>query len=36
LPFGDDREDLDGIFLDVIEHPDLVDTQAVLRSVQPA
>ena len=34
--FGDDGEDLDGVFLDVIEHPYLVDTQAVLRPVQPA
>jgi hypothetical protein len=31
LGFGDDREDFDGGLCDVIEHPYLVNPQAILR-----
>jgi hypothetical protein len=33
---GDDREDLDFLAEDVIEHTDLVNAEAVLGSTQPA
>src|SRR6266536_4537961 len=36
LRLEDDDKDFDDPFRDVIEHPYLVNTQAVLRSVQPA
>ena len=34
--FRDDGEDFDGLFGDVIEHPDLINPEAILRPIKPA